>query len=238
MRWLRSIDLRDQEILELRVDVVEASQPDVQVLLEYVALDGTGGYALIKDDDEIWLTKYQWVTCGANAPFFYEQQPIRNEGITLSLELKRVGASLELTSRVLDTEDPGLVLFERTVNDTPAVDPTVASFRGYAWSAELGPPIFNGSAIDLGIINVARTSTVGSRVALDNLQYQRRPVLNVERAVRISWPNTFPDIRVLGAPSVQGPWTEVSDPLVESAGRILMTIPAPLSETFRVYRTE
>ena len=239
LRWYESAALREAEVLVLRVDLLESSPNDVQALLTYVTPNtGGGGYSLVKDQDEIWLTKFQWVDCGANAPFFYEQVAIKNERVRLVLELKKAGTSLEITSKVLDLDDANAVLFAKTVTDTAAVDPTVPALRGYALAADAGPPIVNGSAVALDVLNVADTMQSSARVVFDDLAYERQPVLTVGKAVRLSWPASFTGMEVLGAPTVDGPWTKVAEPLMENEGRYLMTVPAPLSETLQVFRLE
>jgi hypothetical protein len=236
--WNRSVVANEGEVLSFQVDLVESSHNDVQVLLEYTAY-GTGGYALIKDEDEIWLTKFDWSDCGVgNAPFFYEPAVVKNERVRLVLELKPVDTSMEITSKVLDLDDGGAVLFERTVIDTAAVDPTISSFRGYAWSADSGPPILGGTRVGVAVINVANTPQSAVRFTFDNLIYERRPVLKVKNAVRLSWPVSSGEMEVLGAPNVDGPWTPILEPIMESDGAYLMTVPAPLSETMRYFRLE
>lgn len=237
LRWYESVALREDEVFVLQVDLLELGPNDVQALLTYVT-PGVGGYSLVKDEDEIWLTKFQWVDCGANAPFFYEKVATRNGRVRLALELKKAGANLEITSKVLDLDDPHAVLFEKTVIDTPGVDPTVSAFRGYSWSADAGPPILNGTAVALDVLNVADTTQPSARVVFDNLAYARQPLLTAERAVRLSWPTSFPGMDVLGAPTVDGPWTKIAEPIVESEGNCLMTVPSPLSESLRVFRLE
>jgi hypothetical protein len=237
LRWYESVAVREGEVFVLRADLLESNHDDVQALLTYVNIGG-GGYSLVKDQDVIWLTKFQWVDCGANAPFFYEQVPTKNERVRLVLELKKAGTSLEITSKVLDLDDAYAVLFEKTVTDTAAVDPTVAALRGYSLAADAGAPIVSGTAVALDVLNVADTIQSSARVVFDNLTYERQPVLSVEKAVRLSWPASFTGMEVLGAPTVDGPWTTIAEPVIESAGNYLMTVPSPLSETLRVFRLE
>ena len=61
-------------------------------------------------------------------------------------------------------------------------------------------------------------------------------MLSVEKAVRLSWPASFTGMEVLGAPTVDGPWTKISEPIMENEGRYRMTVPAPLGETMRYFR--
>lgn len=154
-RWSQPVALRDGEVFELRVDLLELEPNDVQALLTYVEL-GVGGYSLVKDRDEIWLSKFRWVDCGANAPFFYEQIVTKNERVRLVLEFKKVGPSLQITSKVLDLDRDNAVEFERTVTDSPDVDLTVRSFRGFTWSPDAGAPFLNGHGEILGALRSGR----------------------------------------------------------------------------------
>ena len=238
LRWFRPVALKDGEVFELRVDLLESEPNDVQALLTYVE-PGVGGYSLVKDRDEIWLTKFRWVDCGANAPFFYEQILVKNERVRLVLEFRKAGTSLHITSKVIDLDGMGYpVVFERTVTDTTGVDPTVPSFRGFTWSPDAGAPFFNGTAVAVDVLSVADSAVPGARVVFDNLAYEPRPVLEVEKAVRLSWPAHFEGVQVLGAPTLDGPWTTISEPILKSNGSLLMTVPAPLSSTLRFFRLD
>lgn len=237
LRWFRPVALNEGEVLELHVDLLEAGPNDVQALLTYVE-PGVGGYSLVKDEDEIWLTKFRWVDCGGNAPLFYQQVRAKNERVRMVLELRKANTSLHITTKVLDLDQPQAVLFEKTLTDSPAVDSTVRSFRGFSWLPDHGAPFMNGTAVAVDVLSVADTDQPAARVVFDNLAYQRRPVLEVEKAVRLSWPARFTGALVQGAPTLDGPWTTLSEPVVESNGSFLMTVPATDFEALRVFRLQ
>jgi hypothetical protein len=235
--WNRSLGLQDSETLELRVDLVEADEEDVQTLIQWKD-SNAGGYAVAKDRDEIWLTKFRQVADGANAPFFYEPLAIKSRNVTLALALTRLGSSVVLRVAILDPEANDAVLFQKTVTDTPGVDPTVASFRGYTFYPDPGPAWLNANAVDLAVLSLSSQRESDFRLVLDNLTYTRSdiPTLSVERAVQLSWPAVGGSWIVEGASDVEGPWSLVTEPVTQNGSMQQMTVPARLAEGLGVFR--
>ena len=94
------------------------------------------GYLFFKDEDEVGLVKF-WNGAISHAWFFYENRPLKNQNATLVLALTRRGSDLGITTRILDKDNANAVLFERTVTDTPQVDPVFPNRAVKGRSADL-----------------------------------------------------------------------------------------------------
>ena len=73
---------------------------------------------------------------------------------------------------------------------------------------------------------------------MDNLEYNYIPQLDIAKAVLVTWP-VPPEpftYKLYGAPSVEGPWVEVSEPVFEIDGMNRCTVPTSLAETLKVFR--
>ena len=75
-------------------------------------------------------------------------------------------------------------------------------------------------------------------VTYDNCtwEYRNATELDVERAVRLSWPAFSTLFVVEGAPSIDGPWLPVNEPVLQTNGMNWMTVPAPISEAMKLFR--
>jgi hypothetical protein len=121
--------LMDGQTLELRADLIRASQSDAFASLAFNYQIGglANGYMFNKNENGLSLMKFY---DGATrfAWFFFANQPVKNENVTLVLALTRAGTNLNITTRVLDKENGNAVLFDRTVIDTPKADPVLPSY--------------------------------------------------------------------------------------------------------------
>ena len=59
--------------------------------------------------------------------YTFDRVSIPNTNVVLAFALTPVGRNVILTGRVLDKEDPNVVLYERSVVDTPGSDPTLTT---------------------------------------------------------------------------------------------------------------
>jgi len=77
-------------------------------------------------------------------------------------------------------------------------------------------------------------------VVYDNFTYEYRSaaVLNIEKAVRLSWPALATAFAVEAAPTVNGPWTLLTEPIIQRDGLNYVTVPAPASEAMSVFRLQ
>lgn len=242
--------LPDGQMLELRADLISASQNDAFAGLAFNYLIGGhgNGYMFSKDEDELWLmkfydgaTKFAWL--------FYTNQPLKNENVTLVLALTRAGTNLNITTRVLDKDNSNSVLFERTVTDTPKADPvlpsrTVNGMIGMADPTGTPWPLLTAPTwieLTLTWCNPQLAPQPRAQVIFDNVevwQYES-PQLTIQNAVVVSWPVPQGQFVLESAPSVDGPWTPVLDPWIRTNnGRCEVSIPGSGSmQFFRLHQT-
>jgi hypothetical protein len=229
--------LPDNQTLELRADLVGASQNDAWASIDFLWQPEMQGYIFFKDQDEIELVKY-WNGATSLACFFYENLPLKNQNVTLVLSLTRVGPDVKITTRVLDKDNANAVLFERTVTDTPQADPVLPNraVRGMIGMADLPGtpwPVVKAPT-DVGVsltwINSQAAPQPPAQVTYDNLevwQYES-PQLAIQNAVVLSWPLTPGQFVLESAAGVNGPWELVPDPWWRTnAGQNKVSILAP-----------
>ena len=56
--------------------------------------------------------------------------------------------------------------------------------------------------------------------------------------MRVCSDGVFPGMEVYGAPTVDGPWTMFTEPVVEAEGKFLMTVPTSRSQSHEFYRLQ
>jgi hypothetical protein len=141
-----------------------------------------------------------------------------------------------VTGRVLDKADPNTVLYQHSVVDTPGADPTLTTDQfqavtGMRW-VDLGPDL-EGSPVTslygpaLGVLQYTDGEQPPPTAIFDNLELRTSevPLVGIERAVRVAWPASATiNYAVEGAPTVQGPWVPVQEPMTPGLNQ--MTIPA------------
>ena len=119
--------LKDGRTIEYRVDVVKGGAKDSFAVLAFIPTansPGTlGGYGLAKSTTDILITK------GINKYFVADDGPaaaLKQDNITLVLNLRAKGGSVIVHARVLDKDANNAVIWEKTVVDTAAADVLVA----------------------------------------------------------------------------------------------------------------
>ncbi len=213
--------LADGQTLELRADLISASQNDAYASLAINYLIGGqagNGYMFNKGGDALSLmkfydaaTKYAW--------FSSTNQPLKNANVTLVLALTRAGTDLNITTRVLDKDNSNSVLFERTITDTPKADPVLPSGTaggmigmadpvGTPWPLLTGPTWIQ---LNLTWADPLLAPNPRARVTFDNAevwQYEP-PQLTIQKAIVLSWPLSQGQFVLESAFSVDGPWAPV-----------------------------
>jgi hypothetical protein len=242
--------LPDQQTIEVRADLVSATQNDVWagIALNWAAPALGSGYQLFKDEDEIGLMKF-YNGATSFAWFFYTNQPVKNQNVTLVLAFTRDGSNVKIASRVLDKDNANAVLFERTVTDTPQADTvlpnravrggiSMADPPGTSWPAVLAP-----AAVELTMswMDPLQAPQHPAQVIFDNLevwQYES-PQLTITNAVVVSWPVPQGQFVLESAPSLDGPWAPVADPWMRTNnGRFEVSVLASASmQVFRLRLT-
>jgi len=214
--------LPDNQTLELRVDLVGASENDAWAGLHFLWSPQLQGYAFFKDQDEVGLCKF-YDSANSLAWFFYEDRSLPNENVTLVLALARRGSNVEVTARVLDKDNTNAILFECTMTDTPQADPVLPSgtVRGSRSEPDVPGTPWPVSAAPTDIELTLQWANPESgpdrnyaQVTYDNLevwQYEC-PQLAIQSAVVLSWPVTQGQFILESASGVEGPWEPVPDP--------------------------
>jgi hypothetical protein len=238
--------LPDQQTLEFRADLVSANQNDAfaAIALNW-AVPGPAfgsGYMFFKDEDEIALLKF-YNQATSFAWFFYTNQPIANQNVTLVLSFTRRGSNLDITTRVLDKQNANPILFDHTVTDTPQADPVLpnGAVRGFIGTSDppgspwplLGSP--GAAELTLSWFNSQHAPNPRAQVIYDNVEVWQResPLLAIGNAVVLSWPLTQRPFVLESAGSLGGPWAAVPDPWWRTNGsQNEVCIRAPDSQRF------
>ncbi|MFM8877994.1 MAG: hypothetical protein ACKOKG_02495, partial [Verrucomicrobiota bacterium] len=120
-------ELKEGRSIEFRVDVVKGGGKDSFAVLAFIPTANSagtlGGYGLAKSTTDILITK------GINKYFVADSGTAANlkqENITLVLNLKAKGGSVIVNARVLDKDANNAVIWEKTVVDSAAADVLVA----------------------------------------------------------------------------------------------------------------
>ncbi|MHC1765099.1 MAG: hypothetical protein AB9869_12500 [Verrucomicrobiia bacterium] len=204
---------------------------------------GSGIYVFHKGRYGVALTK--WLApLDEFALFYYEKALVRNTNIILSLALTRAQTNVILTGRVLDQENSDTVLYERTFVDTPQADPALTSAEFEALSGlrlrfvpdVKAPPYTSGDNVGLLLWQYTDGQQPAAEATFDNLELRTYevPLVGIERVVRLSWPASATiHYAVEGAPTVQGPWLPVQEPVTPGLNQ--MAVPAnALIQYFRL----
>jgi len=122
----RAFDLAEGDRLEFRVDVAQTGGKDSFAVLAFLPTTNSpgtlSGYGLSKSSTDVLLTK------GIGEYFIAEGWPPANnvgapsENITLVLSLAAENGNVTITGRILDKSNSDVILWERSVVDTPVAD--------------------------------------------------------------------------------------------------------------------
>lgn len=238
--------LADGQTIELRADLVSASQNDAfaNLAFNYVIGGQGNGYMFNKGGDGLSLAKFYDVP-SKFAYFFATNQPLKHENVTLVLALTGVGTNLNITTRVLDKDNSKAVLFERTITDTPAADQVLPPYAaggmigtndppGTPWALLMGP-----SWIELALTwaDPLLAPEPRARVTFDNAavwQYQT-PQLTIQDAVVISWPVLQGQFLLYSAPTLTGAWAPVPDPWMRTNNGVC-EVSVPTADSAKFFR--
>jgi hypothetical protein len=151
--------------------------------------------------------------------------------VILTLALTRRDPNVVVTTRILSKSNPGAVLYERSVVDTPGLDPALTSEEFLRLSginlslhADLAGAPFTAAGVTVGLFQYNDGTLPAAIATYDNLELRKYeiPPLGITSAVRLSWP-AVESYSVLGAPTVNGPWLPVND--TARPGMRQMTVP-------------
>jgi hypothetical protein len=120
----------------------------------------------------------KWPSSGGTSVLSCEKAALRNTNVILALALSRAQSNLVITARVLDKRNPRIVLYQRSVVDTPNADPTLtaAQFQELTGMRLLdlvpdapGPPVATFGAI-VGIFQYTDGQQPVPRAVFDKLE--------------------------------------------------------------------
>ncbi|MBM3883074.1 MAG: hypothetical protein FJ387_25720 [Verrucomicrobia bacterium] len=230
---------------EWRVNVVSLDENATHLIVANLAVGdpSAGAYAFQQSRNFAYLWK--WVQ-GPNvlAVLAGDRTPVQNTDVVLALALTRVDPNVVITARVLDKADPNTVLYQRTVVDTPNVDPTLTADQFQAltgWRLEnvapetAGPPLTQFE-VALGLAQYTDGAQPPPKAVFDNLEMRTSeiPPVGIERAVRLSWPASATiNYSVEAAPTVQGPWLPVQDLAIPAIQQMTVPVTGP-AQFFRL----
>jgi hypothetical protein len=229
---------------EWRVDLVSLDE-NAANHAKLTAGTPSGLYSIYKGRNHVFIDK--WPTAGGGFSILAcDTTAIRNTNVILALALTRMQPNLVITARVLDKADPNTVYYQRTVVDTPNVDPTLNAAQFQALTGmnllDLGPDKgspFTSFGAFLGVFQYTDGTQPAVLATFDNLELRTSevPGVGIERAVRLRWPASATlNYAVEGAPTLQGPWTPVQDTAVPGMNQ--MTAPASeLMQFFRLHQS-
>ncbi|MCC7376042.1 MAG: hypothetical protein IT581_15395 [Verrucomicrobiales bacterium] len=117
-----TFELREGRTIEFRADLINGQGPDSFAVLAFIP-QATGpntlaGYGIAKSETDILITK------GINKYFYNENvnPPVKNNNVTLVLNLAVKGGKVLITGQVLDKDDGNRVIWEKSFVDTAAAD--------------------------------------------------------------------------------------------------------------------
>jgi hypothetical protein len=175
--------MADGQTIEFRFDEVALSENGTNcTIFEIVHQSNTSSYTFLTGPDWIRIGKY----VSGSIAFWFERAPIRHTNVVLSFALTRAAANVILTARVLDKENPNAVLYQHSVVDTPAADPTLsqAQIRElFGIDVVQGPdvagtPFTSGAGVSLGLWQYTDGHQPPAQVTYDNFEIRKYdPVL-------------------------------------------------------------
>ena len=227
-QW-RNWSVPDGQTVELRADLVSLNQSATAAM---VALyhDWGQGYGFMKAGSWVVLLAQK----GGPACFRAGQIATSNTNVVIALSITPSGQNVILTGRIIDKQT-GAILHQITAVDTPAEDPALspaelAQITGCQVWHDFGPDIAgapwkNGNSVELFLVQDTDGTLPPAEATFDNIELLAYavPQLSIERAVRLSWPATGTNFRIEAAPTVNGPWLPVLDPVIPNMNQL--TVP-------------
>jgi len=165
--------IAEGQTVEWRVDLVHLDDNATNAV-KFVVGTPEGVYGFFKWRDFVLLDKAEQYPYNA---FSFEKASIPNSNVVLAVALTRARSNVILTGRALDKENPAVVLYERSVVDTPGADPALTTAEIEALSgmrlafgpeSSGAPYTYAGAAI--GLFQYTDGSSPAATVTYDNLE--------------------------------------------------------------------
>ena len=113
-------ELSEGHRLQFKADLVSTNGNDAFAIVGFIPVTAEAsqlaGYTLAKSSSDILITK------GINKYFYNNNNPVKNENVTMVLTLTMKDGSVVINAQVLDMDNGNEVLFDFTAVDTPGVD--------------------------------------------------------------------------------------------------------------------
>lgn len=184
-----TFELKEGRALEFRADMVHGHGVDSFAVLGWIptatGANTLAGYGIAKSESDILITK------GINKYFYNETPavPIKNDNITLVLNIKALGGNVYITGQVLDKDDHDRVIWEKSFVDTPGAD-----VLSDGQDSPPAPFITTGNAV-LYLYAAGGTNLEGYTVTYDNLEYfvtDDAVIDDFNGATKTGWEDTNP----------------------------------------------
>ncbi|MHC1763144.1 MAG: hypothetical protein AB9869_02400 [Verrucomicrobiia bacterium] len=237
LRTVRRWTPQEGRTLEFRVDLVSSSGDGAMIRFGWGLGDGTRNYGLFVDQDTLVLGKrdnpivQSFVVRNGLA--------IKVDNVKLVLSITGIGSGLRLQYKILDNDPSGAVIQQGEVWDTPKADPMQkatddppGSYLGLSGLLFLSVYHDNARLFDptVGIGHYEKAEVVCDNVEV--FEYDA-DTLDIENAVCLTWPeNTAEEQVVVGASSLEGPWTPWPEPIYQRQGALCMTVPTATAQQF------
>lgn len=216
--FARNWTVNDGVTLEWRLDLVSRHGAASMVMLQPGNWPTYESYLLILGPDFLAIAKWM---AGAAAIFSCDKVTVKNTNVVLSLAMTRTGTNLILTARLLDKDNQDAALHERSVVDTPQVDPSLTGAEFAALTGIKNPvnsdikkaPLFSGDSIMPEIQQYTDGTLPETEATFDNLELRTYevPPIGIQPVLRLSWPTVGRAYAVEAAQSLSGPWLPVRD---------------------------
>jgi hypothetical protein len=209
--WRESWSIPDGQTFEWQAEVLRMNQ-DASTVGIGVGTSSTRYYQVQLARDSLLL--YRWTAAGGPELLLSDPVSVRQTNIVLCFALTRRQSQAVVTIRVLDRAAPGAVLYQTTYLDLA--------------------PYLEGNSMALGVVPNSALSHPDVSATFDNFKLLTYEVPQVayERALRFSWPATGQNFGVEGAPTVQGPWLPLQDPVLPGLERMSV----PQNDSMKFFR--
>ena len=183
----RTFELKEGRTIEFRVDMVSGQGVDSYAVMGFIPTGGANalaGYGFAKSESDVLITK------GINKYFIDDDTaPVKNENITLVLNLTVKGGSVYINGRILDKDANNSVIWEKSFVDTSAAD-----IMGTGTDDPPAPYITTGNFV-LYLYGQNGTDPAGYQVVYDNAEYFESDATVLDdfnAATRSGWEDSNP----------------------------------------------
>jgi hypothetical protein len=205
--WNQNWSVVDGQTLEWRADVLSMNQ-DASGLGLGVGTASQRFYVFKFLGDSVSLDRW----AGSTATLFRDSVTLRQTNVVLSFALTRRQSKAVVTIRVLDKGAQDAILYQKIFPDNT--------------------PYLSGNNAVLAVVPKPGLPSSVVTATFDNFEQltYEVPQVAIERAARLTWPDTGMNFDIEVAPTVQGPWLPFEDSV--PPGMQQLTVPSAKSAEF------